>query len=193
MKHIHIGIAAVGLGLVLATSGTALAEAEEKGPTTTHTVVSIAHPADYTRADSKNPEFRGSGAPGACGVVGDAEGTVLCAAKVTGSGWSCTSVVDMGDGATSVTATQNAWGEMTSDVATFEVANQERPFIQNWMILAAVSIVLVIVSGISLTIARTRKRRKDAAELAASGGAPTQAAGARKGADSPIEHAVGRG
>src|SRR4051794_17186507 len=131
MKSIRIGLAAAGIGVVLAVSGAGLAQAEESAPRNEHAVVAITKPGEYARADSKNPVFQGTGAPGASVVVGDPEGTVLCAAKVTGSGWSCTSVVDMGDGSTSVTATQDAWGELTSDAVTFEVVHQERPVVEN--------------------------------------------------------------
>ncbi|SDH35365.1 hypothetical protein SAMN04515691_1843 [Leifsonia sp. 98AMF] len=194
MKSIRIGLAAAGIGVVLATSGAGLASAEEAAPKSEHAVVAITAPVDFTRADSKNPEFRGTGAPGASVVVGDPQGTVLCAAKVTASGWSCTSVVDMGDGSTSVTATQNAWGEITRDVATFEVAHQEKPLFENWMILGAASVLLVIVSGISLTVARARKRRREAAEKAEGKTAAGTAAPTRdpKGAEASADRVLSR-
>src|SRR5689334_22012048 len=117
------GLMAVALALVITGGSAAAANAAEPAPASavSGNPVDITSPSSEKKADDRYPQFRGTGTPGASVVVTDLRGTVLCTARVTADGWSCSSAVPMGDGLTGVVATQDAWGAKTSDSATFIV------------------------------------------------------------------------
>lgn len=113
-------------GLFLAPASAAHAESRYES-------VTITVPDDAGTVGTNTPRFAGAGHPGAYVIVRDPQGTVLCAARVGAQGWSCESVVDMGDGPTSVTATQNAWGATSTAITRFDVFAADRPAFPQWL------------------------------------------------------------
>ncbi|MGH1549262.1 hypothetical protein ACRAWB_08855 [Leifsonia poae] len=114
-------------------------------------------PAPESTVDNRFPHFTGTGKAGASVLVTDVRGTVLCAARVTGDGWSCDSVVPMGDGYVSAVATQDAWAAKTSATVSFTMKHTDKPAVPLWVFAAGGGIVLLLVAAASILVARNRR------------------------------------
>lgn len=163
--------AAVALTIVLASASLAVivggpaALAAQRG----HPHVTISRPAPASTVPSRAPEFSGTGAAGASITVTDPAGTLLCSARVSGDGWSCTAIRDMGDGSTGATARQYAWGEVTTASTHFTVdsggadpaniVSYASAFVSAGIILVLGALTAVITTiRVRVTRAKTRAR-----------------------------------
>lgn len=120
--------AAVAVGILISSATAASGTAPTaRSP---YRAVAITAPGSADRVTSKTPRFAGTGEPGANVVVRDPDDTVLCATRVGSSGWSCESIVEMGDGRTTAIATQTAWGYESRATVGFTVAFVPEPFFE---------------------------------------------------------------
>lgn len=173
---LRIGLIGVALALVI-TGGSAVAanaaELETAVAAADRGAVTFTSPAPDSRVDDQRPRFTGTGKAGASVVVTDLSGTVLCAARVTGDGWSCDSVVPMGDGYVAAVATQDAWSVKTSSTVSFTMKHVDKPAVPLWIFAAGGGLVLLLVAVASILIARNRRHRAEEPPVDA-GTAPVQ-------------------
>ena len=161
------GLIGVALALIITGGSTVAANAAEPAVTAEATTpdkdaVAFTSPAPQSQVDDQRPRFTGTGKAGASVVVTDLRGTVLCAARVTGDGWSCDSVVPMGDGTVAAVATQDAWSAKTSATVYFVMKHVDKPAVPLWIFAAGGGLVLLLVAAASILVARNRRKQSTA-------------------------------
>ncbi len=152
-------VVAVGILISSATAASGTAPSA-RSP---YRAVAITTPGSADRVTSKTPRFAGTGEPGANVVVRDTDDTVLCATRVGSGGWSCESIVEMGDGRTTAIATQTAWGYESRATVGFTVAFVPEPFFVRWIPTAiGVGIAAMLLLGLVVLMIRRARRRRAA-------------------------------
>jgi hypothetical protein len=149
--------------ILLASPAPALADTADASD------VSITAPREGFSASGPYPRFEGRGQDDASVIVRDAQGAVLCAARVQGGNWICGSVVPMGQGPATVTATQDSHGRISVDDRSITVGAVPKPFpLSRQQVLLVIGGGIVILgalaTGIVVLVRRVRKRSRATVE-----------------------------